>query len=646
MLNGKKLKIKKRMIFIVVSLVAVFLFLTIHLPSPISHLPSLVFASEPQPAVAISTRQGLDNVRNNRSGNFYLTSDIDLSGQDWAPLFTEEFPFLGTFDGRGFTIFNMKITRVVESSITVDGRELTQKVSGLFAASSGVIKNLSVVGADVVLDHEADVGIIAGINSGEILNCFASGKIVVKHGKDTQGLSIDDPDLGNPIFLTVAGGIASINHNLIKNCRAEVTIDIETYNRDIIAGGISGINEGSVEFEDLRPVGTSGTVLNSYVKNTSIKAHTQTGNIQIGGVSGANRIHYGYREGGRWIIFGGTVKDSYAVSTLAATSEARLRLWQRESLPPAEEEIHIFAGGIVGANQNEVINSVAVCIATVRNNQARREVVLAGPVVGEYLLTRIPIAGGFFRHEFLGDVTGFASNTGKFNVYNEQGFESDFTAVGTTLGGEIKPLNEIIDEIRKDWNQESWNFGFPNHNNGLPILAQFSGVTDGAVHATTIPLNFTFVKVLLNGEQFVGGDHVLEIGKFEVKIIFTELGEDIYQTINFTIEALDLDVIYHKFGTEIRVASIHPLARVFLNGREITETTIIRRGGTFLLEYELGGERRFIREVTFNNPNYITVIYLSIGGTVLVLAAVLFIIYRQKTLGSTKGNHPQRGQND
>jgi hypothetical protein len=101
------------------------------------------------------------------------------------------------------------------------------------------------------------------------------------------------------------------------------------------------------------------------------------------------------------------------------------------------------------------------------------------------------------------------------------------------------------------------------------------------------------------------------------------------------------EIIPGARGTVISITSIHPNARLLLNGEEITATTTIMRHGTFSLEYEINGERRAIGNVTFVNPNYAIALYLSIGASCLVLAAVFLLIYRQRL---TKTN--ARGGND
>jgi hypothetical protein len=114
----------------------------------------------PAGAIAISTARELDNIRNNLGGHFYLTRDIDASSLvlngvrvNWTPIGTQDAPFTGTFDGRGFQITNMRV-----------GNELDKRgTQGFFGAISGAtIRNLTISGTVIGVDS---VGSVAGFAS-------------------------------------------------------------------------------------------------------------------------------------------------------------------------------------------------------------------------------------------------------------------------------------------------------------------------------------------------------------------------------------------------------------------------------------------------------------------------------------------------
>ncbi|MDR1377239.1 MAG: hypothetical protein LBJ22_06980, partial [Synergistaceae bacterium] len=61
---------------------------------------------------------------------FILTNNIDLAGRDWTPIGSLRYYFVGTFDGSGHTISNMRTS--MRSDLHV----------GLFGSNSGTIKDV------------------------------------------------------------------------------------------------------------------------------------------------------------------------------------------------------------------------------------------------------------------------------------------------------------------------------------------------------------------------------------------------------------------------------------------------------------------------------------------------------------------------
>ena len=66
-------------------------------------------------SIPISTRAQLEAIKNNLSGRYHLTADIDLSSADWVPIGdnstnSDNSHFTGIFDGQGYVIRNLTIT--------------------------------------------------------------------------------------------------------------------------------------------------------------------------------------------------------------------------------------------------------------------------------------------------------------------------------------------------------------------------------------------------------------------------------------------------------------------------------------------------------------------------------------------------------
>ena len=83
-------------------------------------------------SIPISNRAELENIKNDLSGNYHLTADINLSGTEWEPIGDSANPFIGIFDGQGYAINNLYI---LASS--------NRNTAGLFGQiSSAEIKNV------------------------------------------------------------------------------------------------------------------------------------------------------------------------------------------------------------------------------------------------------------------------------------------------------------------------------------------------------------------------------------------------------------------------------------------------------------------------------------------------------------------------
>ncbi len=187
----------------------------------------------------ISTPEQLSAIRNNLSGKYYLIRDIVFTDEDfeeggafynngagWLPIksSTSSYTFFtGVLDGNGYSIYNLQINAESSTATSV----------GLFAQNNGTIKNLGMEDGKIILTLSADVygyaGSIAGYNNSTILNCFNTCSV------ETKG------SVGNG----QAGGIAGNNKNgcSIANCYNTGMI----YSSNYSAGGISGINSGTIE---------------------------------------------------------------------------------------------------------------------------------------------------------------------------------------------------------------------------------------------------------------------------------------------------------------------------------------------------------------------------------------------------------------
>ena len=126
---------------------------------------------------AVSSAEELAAISKNLSGKYYLTDNIDLTGQDWTPIGKANYElFTGKFDGNGHVIKGLTV------KLNYAAQKNTRYGAGLFGFTSGAeIKNVSVINADVsnIGKAEASVGILVGCGlTTTIVNCYTSGTVV------------------------------------------------------------------------------------------------------------------------------------------------------------------------------------------------------------------------------------------------------------------------------------------------------------------------------------------------------------------------------------------------------------------------------------------------------------------------------------
>ena len=167
---------------------------------------------------------------------FRLMCNLDLSGYNHEPLFSDETGFLGCFDGYGYTIQNMM----------VNSSSQCPSLFGVVGAG-GVIRNLHLEEFHIKFrNSEASfntfaAGAIAGISYGELENICVDGKLDVKD------------IFHNKVYI---GGLVGFLGGNILNCHAEVDIelnDLQSSNlqsdvniKAFCVGGLSGAGQGSI----------------------------------------------------------------------------------------------------------------------------------------------------------------------------------------------------------------------------------------------------------------------------------------------------------------------------------------------------------------------------------------------------------------
>lgn len=211
------------------------------------------------------------------TANAVLTTDLDLSGREWAPIApsttfrnnaatvenTTDKSYSGTFDGQGHTISNVKIR--------TNRAELT---SGLFGAVTGTIENLGVVNArfDNGGAYDGRFGALCGLlakdddieTAATIQNCYVVNSSIAATGK-------------------IAGAVCGANYGgTIKDCY-ECGNTVTAHNR---IGHLVGDNQNDYKNPSASWLTLRGTVTNCY-SDTKL-AGTQGGTVNGGGVKDAD----------------------------------------------------------------------------------------------------------------------------------------------------------------------------------------------------------------------------------------------------------------------------------------------------------------------------------------------------------------------
>lgn len=197
-----------------------------------------------------------DGTEQNTSASAVLTADIDLSGETWTPIGSESTPYIGTFDGQGYTISGMTI-------------ENAESYSGLFGNVTGTVKNFTVTGSITITGDEtvarvgAAVGSLGTASAGGTVSGVTSGvDITVSAGNDHIGGVVgsmpenSSPTVENCIYTgkitvtaaagSVAGIVGYIRTGTIQNCANQGSISVDVGGTGSVGGILGYCNNGGI----------------------------------------------------------------------------------------------------------------------------------------------------------------------------------------------------------------------------------------------------------------------------------------------------------------------------------------------------------------------------------------------------------------
>ncbi|MDR1376396.1 MAG: hypothetical protein LBJ22_02700, partial [Synergistaceae bacterium] len=186
---------------------------------------------------------------------FILTNNIDLAGREWTPIGYSSYYFMGTFDGGGHTISNMRI------SMRMDRSDL---YAGLFGRNSGIIKDVCL--SNVYSTHPGGrigcAGGLVGHNAGTITGCASSGLVSSNATTSSSyagglvgyndGTITDCASSGSvsSVFVSIsssyAGGLVGHNPGTITGCASSGSVSSLSIDSSSYAGGLVGYNNGTI----------------------------------------------------------------------------------------------------------------------------------------------------------------------------------------------------------------------------------------------------------------------------------------------------------------------------------------------------------------------------------------------------------------
>jgi hypothetical protein len=284
----------------------------------------------------IETAEQLAEIKNNLSGYYVLTADIDLSSYgNFEPIGTFvpisdapedaetpnlELAFTGVFDGRGHKISNIVISELtkegvglfgcvagdngavknlVVEDVTVTGEKML--VGGVigYAASANTIENITLQGTNTITGNIMVGGIVGG-GFGDIKDCSAEADIIITGPMGTGGILAGGMEDGSIISCSATGSVTvesgmiigigglaacALNAAEITDCDVDVTITVEAED-SIMIGGLLGYTG---TYAPAEPTIISGCTVNADI---TVPASTE----RVGGLVGSGFYAVMYAE--------------------------------------------------------------------------------------------------------------------------------------------------------------------------------------------------------------------------------------------------------------------------------------------------------------------------------------------------------------
>ncbi len=256
---------------------------------------------------------------------FKLGNDIDLENEEWTPIGKSlDKPFMGYFDGNGFTISNLKITQLTE-----DNKNL-----GFFGVLGGYVSDLELEDIQINVTNPTDlteypaIGGLAGVS---YISVFEGIRVTGSITYQDEGVVENGTRYYDRAYIGGLGGLGAVGENYYVDagfCMTDVEIDAPA--PTTIAGGLIGYyttssQTGIFHLHDSYALGdiTAGAFAGGLIGHldywTSISNSYSTSNIELtttdGGIAGG-LVGRGYYET--------AVSNSFATGSVKAPTSTSL----------------------------------------------------------------------------------------------------------------------------------------------------------------------------------------------------------------------------------------------------------------------------------------------------------------------------------
>lgn len=309
-------------------------------------------------------------VKKDRDAYFKLVNDIDFNGKSISPMFTSTSPFIGHFDGNGYTIRNFKVADKDEEGNNKHVSSSSQYY-GLFGyiGEGGKVSNVTLDSFTVYVARSTSLsstkssnyGLLAGYCAGTIENVtVTNSSLNVKSSNKTKDLVSVGGLVGNlaekgtitnvsvtanikvdGVIDAVVGGVcgSTVNSKRITKTENDVTVKVANISKASYTGDITVDLSGSTVSVPTTVGGIVGKNFSSLIDDCSSagtitvnSAFTKAGNqtFNVGGLVG-------------WMI-----SDNAVLSN--SNSSVSFTITSLDTPTVSEEKLTINAGLLVGKN--------------------------------------------------------------------------------------------------------------------------------------------------------------------------------------------------------------------------------------------------------------------------------------------------------